>query len=120
MKNFERISLNSRFTIDKESTDIFNWLREDLKQVQKQYPFIKGLGFFGSRTLGRNHAKSDIDLCVFYDTSEPSIDDAITTKYLSETIKKYRRQNQVYCLYRKKLIQMLDRPNDVLTVDIST
>src|SRR5215469_1536883 len=64
-----------RFAIDAENLELFLLLKATLPDVQKQFPFIKGVGFFGSRTKGKTRSTdsempSDIDICLFSDSSE--------------------------------------------------
>lgn len=58
-----------RFKISETSLDLMKSLRDNLTDVQKAIPQVKGLGFFGSRTLELEESTSDLDMVVFYDGS---------------------------------------------------
>ncbi|MBI1982327.1 MAG: nucleotidyltransferase domain-containing protein [Candidatus Levybacteria bacterium] len=61
---------HKRFSIHPESMFFMNGLRAAFMKFNRQYPYISGLGFFGSRTRGQEHEKSDIDLIIFSDSSK--------------------------------------------------
>lgn len=58
-----------RITPSKESLSHMKRLRDNLPAIQKKIPEVQGLGFFGSRTQGREKPNSDLDLVVFFDIS---------------------------------------------------
>lgn len=65
-----------RFKPTPESSRLFKQFRKELKDAQKEMPEVRGLGFFGSRTIGQENASdtpnpSDLDLIVFYDGESP-------------------------------------------------
>jgi predicted nucleotidyltransferase len=37
-------------------------LRATLQELKSDYPYLSGLSFFGSRTKGTEHSKSDYDV----------------------------------------------------------
>lgn len=59
-----------RFVISPESIAGMKRLRGCFLELKQQYPFLSGLGFFGSRTKGKENEKSDFDICIFYDSSK--------------------------------------------------
>ncbi len=63
-----------RFTPNPESLKKMIALKNHLKVIQKEFPQVVGIGFFGSRTLGRERQQpenpSDLDTTVFYDGSK--------------------------------------------------
>ncbi len=67
-----------RFDISPMSLVGMELLRSELGQIHQEFSFVKGLGFYGSRTKGRarefnpnipDQLGSDYDVCVFYDGS---------------------------------------------------
>lgn len=62
-----------RFAPSHESLAKMKILRDNLTEVQGQIPEVRGLTYFGSRTVGREHSDpdnpSDMDVIVFYDGS---------------------------------------------------
>lgn len=55
-----------RFVVSPDSISGMKKLRETLTELQEEYPYLSGLGFFGSRTKGKEHPGSDYDICLFY------------------------------------------------------
>lgn len=76
-----------RITPTKESLGYMKFFRDKLPSIQQEIPQVKGLGFFGSRVVGKERKslshKSDLDIVVFYDGSEFEVDDSpfITEKF---------------------------------------
>lgn len=61
-----------RFVISPESVEMLKKTREAFSRLKQNYLFLSGLGFFGSRTKGREREDSDIDVVIFYDSSRIS------------------------------------------------
>ncbi len=59
-----------RFLPHSQSFAYFKKLRDNLPVIQEKKPWIKGFAFFGSRTVGKEKEKSDLDLYVFYDGTQ--------------------------------------------------
>lgn len=57
-----------RFVINSESMQGLKDMRHVFTQLQQQYPWLSGLGFFGSRTKGQERSNSDFDTVVFYNS----------------------------------------------------
>lgn len=72
-----------RFSPTRESLGYMKVFRDRLSAIQDQIPQVKGFGFFGSRTIGRerNDASrlSDLDIVVFYDGSVFEVDESSFT-----------------------------------------
>lgn len=72
-----------RFTPSKESLGHMKMFRDKLPFIKEQIPEVRGLGFFGSRTLGRERTDpskpSDLDVVIFYDGSKFEIDESSFT-----------------------------------------
>ncbi|MBI4097918.1 MAG: hypothetical protein HY426_02655 [Candidatus Levybacteria bacterium] len=58
-----------RFVINPESVEAMKRARSAFAGLQQDYPYLSGLSFFGSRTKGREKIESDMDMCIFYDSS---------------------------------------------------
>lgn len=74
----ENRSSQRRLAIEGENLSLLLSIKAAFPGVQEQFPFVKGLGFFGSRTKGTSRdgssgAPSDIDLCVFFNRSEEPV-----------------------------------------------
>src|SRR5258708_9940117 len=54
-----------RFVVNKESLFYMKEVRKVLGELQDIVPQVQGIGFFGSRTLGRERIGSDLD-CIIY------------------------------------------------------
>lgn len=72
-----------RFDISDQSFLGMRLFQSELSRIQEEFNFVKGLGFYGSRTKGRarefnpettDKLGSDFDVCVFYDGSIFSAD----------------------------------------------
>jgi hypothetical protein len=80
-----------RFVISPESFEVMDEIKEFFLELQHDYPELKSMAFFGSRTLGKEHARSvetiehsglgkatniipesDYDIILFYDADEMS------------------------------------------------
>ncbi len=61
---------DKRFLMTVESRQIFDGLRAVFSEMQSTRSWLKGLGFFGSRTISVEKSNSDVDLYVFYDGDE--------------------------------------------------
>lgn len=59
-----------RFAPSVESLRYMQELKAELPAIQKDFPEVKGLGFFGSRTLGTDKPGSDLDTMVFYNSAD--------------------------------------------------
>jgi len=68
--NIDTIIKDKRFLITPESMSVFKGLRSVFGELQTTRPWLKGLGFFGSRTISAEKPGSDVDLYVFYDGDE--------------------------------------------------
>lgn len=60
----------SRFNLSPETLTYLNQAKLDLKEIQKEAPFIMGFSFFGSRMTGDEKPGSDLDCCALYDFFE--------------------------------------------------
>lgn len=68
---------DNRFVISKESMELMKKERVYFEEKKKEVPELAGITFFGSRTVGKEkenldnkeEEKSDLDMCVFYDSS---------------------------------------------------
>ena len=69
-KTLDSILPDKRFIITKESMRAFKGFRSVLEDMQVDKPWLKGLAFFGSRTISAEISRSDVDLFVFYDGEE--------------------------------------------------
>lgn len=58
-----------RFVVNLESMTKFKKLAVAFLELKQEYPWLSGLGFFGSRTKGKDRMESDFDICVFYNTN---------------------------------------------------
>lgn len=76
-QNLENYQQTHRFDISDQSFVGLRLLRGEFR-IQEEFNFVKGLGFYGSRTKGRAREfnlllpwrrGSDFDVCVFYDGS---------------------------------------------------
>lgn len=59
-----------RFAPSAESLRYMQELKAELPTIQKDFPEVKGLGFFGSRTLGTDRPDSDLDTFIFYNSAD--------------------------------------------------
>ncbi len=64
-----------RFVVTPSSMEAMKKIRKTLPELQKQFPYIIGVSFFGSRTKGKESSRSDIDVRLFYDGSKLGFDD---------------------------------------------
>ncbi len=55
-----------RFAINPESLEMLKKLRKEFDSQRQRFPFLGGLGFFGSRTKGVEGRDSDLDVFMFY------------------------------------------------------
>lgn len=58
----------NRFVVNPQSIEGMKKLRATFQGLKQKYPYLSGLGFFGSRTKGTEHEGSDYDVCVFYNS----------------------------------------------------
>ncbi len=70
MKESINLLKDYRFNISENSLELMKKERAYLQEQQKKIPELAGLTFFGSRTLGREKESSDLDMNVFYDSSD--------------------------------------------------
>ena len=59
-----------RFVINPESMAGMKRLRSTFAELKEEYPWLSGLGFFGSRTKGIGHDESDLDVCIFFNSDK--------------------------------------------------
>ena len=62
-----------RFVINPESLGAMKRVRDALPVLQGEFPYLKGVGFFGSRTKGMENQDSkisDLELCLFFDDTD--------------------------------------------------
>lgn len=76
-----------RFIVKPESLGIMKRVRDSIPTLQKDYPYLRGVGFYGSRTTGmenRDGKISDMDMCLFFDDTDyqgiPVYNDLMSTK----------------------------------------
>src|SRR3989338_3548302 len=63
---------NKRFVVSPESIGLIKDVKAVFLERQKQFPFLSGVGFYGSRVLGREKKASDIDIILFYNSQRAS------------------------------------------------
>ena len=56
-----------RFQLSKETLSFLNQSELDLAELQKKAPYVLGLSFLGSRTVGGEKRDSDLDCIISYD-----------------------------------------------------
>jgi hypothetical protein len=57
---------SERFKPTQESLEKMKQMREVLPSLQEQFPYVSGLGFYGSRTKGLEGPNSDADVIMFF------------------------------------------------------
>jgi len=114
-----------------ESMDLMRSMRQILRDARESIPQIQALAFFGSRTLGRERGphepKSDLDVAVFYDSSDKKF-----TKDLDLSIFKNWELNQnrirqliekIEMFFKEKLhslgLPVRESEKSVIVIDIS-
>ncbi|MEX2007448.1 MAG: nucleotidyltransferase domain-containing protein [Candidatus Levyibacteriota bacterium] len=55
-----------RFVVNPESLGGMEKIKSTFNELKEEFPWLSGLGFFGSRTKGMESEGSDYDICVFY------------------------------------------------------
>lgn len=70
--------------IQPESMQRLKAVRSQLPEIQRQYPYVRGVGFFGSRTRGLEKPESDLDLFYYVNETPDSLQDdlAAITQHL--------------------------------------
>ena len=63
-----------RFQIDYGSAEMIGKVIDVHTALKSEYPYLQGVGFFGSRLQGRAKPDSDLDTCIFVDGNEMSRD----------------------------------------------
>jgi predicted nucleotidyltransferase len=68
----ESVSLHEqyRFPVTPESMQIMQKAKLAISELTNSHPYLSGIGFFGSRTKGREKPESDLDVIIFYDSSK--------------------------------------------------
>lgn len=79
-----------RFIIKTESVEGMSIVKDTLKKLGEQYPYLSGIGFFGSRVKGTDSQVSDFDICVFYnsDRMDPDMRSKDDWREITETLEK--------------------------------
>ncbi|MBN1464027.1 MAG: nucleotidyltransferase domain-containing protein [Paludibacteraceae bacterium] len=67
-KYFEQRYETKRFLPSSEAVGEMKEIRDQLREAQARNPAIKGIGFFGSITMGTENENSDIDVVFFYNS----------------------------------------------------
>lgn len=70
-----------RFRINPESLGKMRNVVMLLDELKKEYPFLVAVAFFGSRTVARETATSDLDFVAFYDSRQLSADMKATEEW---------------------------------------
>lgn len=68
------MSSEKRFRINQTDLESFKSLRKKIENLMIEYPYLSGLGFFGSRVKGIAKPRSDYDVCIFYNSEKMSWD----------------------------------------------
>jgi len=105
---------DKRFTIHPESLERFKSLRERFTLLQNKYPYVSGLGFFGSRTKGTETDTSDFDICIFYNSER------ITTTELGTPAEWSVIIDELQATLDTAIDHRIHSPSDGLRIDIST
>lgn len=63
----ERSLRQRRLTIHPDSLESMKTVRSAYASIEDDFPVVQGIGFFGSRILGRERQTSDLDLILFCD-----------------------------------------------------
>lgn len=63
-----------RFAINPDSLEMFKKARSVYTEFSHEYPFLAGIGIYGSRTRGTERPDSDLDLKIFYDINKVNIE----------------------------------------------
>ena len=63
---------SKRFAISPESIGLIKDIKAVFLERQKQFPFLSGVGFYGSRVIGREKEGSDIDIILYYNSQRAS------------------------------------------------
>lgn len=61
---------DQRFHLSEESIEQMRVMRGILQEIQKDFPEVKAMSFFGSRIIGRENKDSDLDAVLFLDDRE--------------------------------------------------
>lgn len=110
-----------RFAPSRESLVAMRHLKQSLPELQKDFPELKGFGFFGSRVLGtEDPAKSDLDTAVFYNSDDLPEGQTAPTVPLS-TLKnpKTSRLQTLGTAIKKKLAADHLENSTLVAIDIS-
>lgn len=108
-----------RFRIEPVDRELLNRVKGALGQVREQYPQIKGVAFYGSRTKGRAKPNSDLDMFIFYDGSELANPYAQSDP-LNIDPEKYKKFNEYDSTVGKKAVLFNARKSFYLAVSDST
>lgn len=115
---FERLKRH-RFVIKPESMEGFKSLRSTFQEMQQQYPYLSGLGFFGSRTKGAEKKRSDYDTIAFYDSSKMTSGTMIVKDWMQIVNKLDRSLGRRTHIDQKMKPKLLDGSIGALKIDIS-
>lgn len=63
-----------RFPVTEGSLEVMKKARDVFAELKVEFPYLSGVGFFGSRTRGMERSDSDMDACIFYDANQLLID----------------------------------------------
>ncbi len=94
-------------------------LKQWLPDLHKQFPEVKGFGFFGSRTLGTEKSTSDLDTVVFYNSHDIPQEEAVPRTPLSTLRRpKTDRMAQLDTVMKAKLSKNHLEHSSLIAVDI--
>lgn len=102
----------NRFVMNPDTKDGIRRLDSTFLNLKQQFPYLSGLGFFGSRTKGVEKTESDYDVCIFYDSSK--MDPQLGTRSQWNNIIEELETN-----LGNRLDTKVDKPGDGLRIDIS-
>lgn len=66
--------IEQRFIIGEQTLSVFKSLQKTMVELKKEYPYLAGIGFFGSQTKGLQRSDSDFDIIIFYKAERMSED----------------------------------------------
>lgn len=66
----ESTHIPDRFKIDHQSAEMIGSVCSGYTELKEEYPYLQGLGFFGSRVIGKQSSGSDLDICIYLDRSD--------------------------------------------------
>lgn len=69
-----------RFPLTERSLVIMKKAKEVFAELKVEFPYLSGVGFFGSRARGLERPDSDMDACIFYDANQLLIDTNIDSE----------------------------------------